>query len=76
MPSCCAIRLACLFRISEQAQTASWNHPQFILATETNDEQLRTQIMEQILKYNDEDLKATWAVFVWLRGKIPSIPSA
>jgi predicted RecB family nuclease len=49
---------------------------QFILATETSDEQLRAQIMEQILKYNDEDLEATWAVFEWLRGKKPAVPSA
>jgi predicted RecB family nuclease len=48
----------------------------FILATETSDEQLRAQIMEQILKYNDEELEATWAVFEWLRGKTPAIPSA
>ena len=53
-----------------------WSMAQFILATETSDEQLRAQIMEQILKYNDEDLEATWAVFEWLRGKKPAIPSA
>ena len=25
--------------------------------------------LAQILKYNEEDLAATWAVFEWLRGK-------
>ena len=54
----------------------TWSIAQFILATETRDEQLRAQIVEQILKYNDEDLEATWAVFEWLRGKNPSIQSA
>src|ERR1035437_8151424 len=53
-----------------------WSIAQFILATETNDEQLRAQIMEQILKYNDEDLEGTWAVFEWLPGKQPAVPSA
>ena len=53
-----------------------WSMANFILATETSDEQLRAQIMEQILKYNDEDLKATWAVSAWLRGKKSSISSA
>ena len=33
------------------------------------DEHLRQQIMRDILKYNEEDLKATWAVFQWLKGK-------
>lgn len=43
----------------ERSQTefgGQWSMAQFILATETSDEQLRAQIMEQILKYNDEDL--------------------
>src|ERR1035437_1922726 len=42
---------------------------QFILATETNDEQERNARMAEILKYNQEDLEATWAVFEWLRKK-------
>ena len=52
-----------------------WSIAQFILATETSDEQLRAQIMEQILQYNNEDLEATWAVFEWVRRKKPAIPS-
>ena len=53
-----------------------WSMAQFILATETSDEQLRAQIMEQILQYNKEDLDATWEVFEWLRGRKPSGQSA
>jgi len=26
--------------------------------------------MDEILKYNEEDLKATWAVFEWLRNEV------
>jgi len=42
---------------------------QFILATETGDEAERDARMAEILRYNEEDLAATWAVFEWLRGK-------
>jgi len=34
---------------------------------ETNDEELRDSIMAEILKYNEEDLAAMWAVFEWAR---------
>ncbi len=64
------------FKRTQATYGGEWSIAQFILATETSDEQLRAQIMEQILKYNDEDLEATWAVFEWMRGKKPSIPSA
>jgi predicted RecB family nuclease len=46
-----------------------WSIVQYIRAVETNDENLRNEIMSQILKYNEEDLKATWAVLLWLRTK-------
>lgn len=46
-----------------------WSMAQFILATETNDEAERNRRMADILKYNEEDLAATWAVFEWLCGK-------
>ncbi|WP_348262855.1 TM0106 family RecB-like putative nuclease [Telmatobacter sp. DSM 110680] len=64
------------YQRTQEEYGGTWSIAQFILATETRDEQLRAQIMDQILKYNDEDLEATWAVFEWLRGKNPSIPSA
>jgi len=44
----------------------------FIEATETSDESKRKQLMDDILKYIEEDLAATWAVFEWLRGKAPA----
>ena len=43
----------------------------FIEAMETSDEAKRNELMGEILKYNREDLEATWAVFQWLRSKRP-----
>jgi len=36
---------------------------------ETNNEDVRAQLMNQILTYNKEDLEATWAVLQWLKTK-------
>lgn len=47
----------------------NWSIVQYIRAIETHDESLRQQIMSGILKYNEEDLQATWAVLQWLRSK-------
>jgi predicted RecB family nuclease len=47
----------------------SWAMAKFILATETDNENERNSLMAEILKYNEEDLAATWAVFEWLRSK-------
>jgi predicted RecB family nuclease len=46
-----------------------WAMATFIEATETSDESKRKQLMDEILKYNEEDLGATWAVFQWLKEK-------
>lgn len=35
----------------------------FILANESDDKAKRKALMSHILKYNQEDLAATWAVF-------------
>ncbi|MEK6251651.1 MAG: TM0106 family RecB-like putative nuclease [Actinomycetota bacterium] len=45
-----------------------WSMARYIEATETSDEGLREQIIEEILAYNREDLEATWAVLCWLRS--------
>lgn len=39
----------------------------YIEATETEDETLRATVMSLVLKYNEEDLAATWAVLSWLQ---------
>lgn len=57
------------FRRTQDEYGGSWSMAQFILATETNDEAERDARMAEILKYNEEDLAATWAVFDWLRKK-------
>jgi len=46
-----------------------WSIVQYIRAVETEDEALRQKIMSDILKYNEEDLKATWEVLQWLKNK-------
>jgi uncharacterized protein len=69
------------FKRTQDEYGGNWAMAQFILATETEDEAERNQRMGEILKYNEEDLAATWAVFEWLRGKgngatIPSLAAS
>jgi predicted RecB family nuclease len=60
------------FKRTQDEYGGSWAMAQFILATETQDEVERNQRMGEILKYNEEDLAATWAVFGWLLSKTPT----
>ena len=46
-----------------------WAMAKYIEATETDDKDLREQVMNAILDYNREDLEATWAVLTWLKTK-------
>jgi predicted RecB family nuclease len=57
------------FKRTQEEYGGSWAMAKFILATETDDETERNSLMAEILKYNEEDLAATWAVFEWLRNK-------
>lgn len=57
------------FKRTQDEYGGSWSMAQFILATETDNETERNARMTEILKYNEEDLAATWAVFDWLRNK-------
>lgn len=57
------------FKRTQDEYGGSWSMAQFILATETDNEAERNARMAEILKYNEEDLAATWAVFDWLRNK-------
>lgn len=52
-------------RVLEDAG-GDWAMAEYIKATETHDERVRTLTMRRILAYNREDLEATWAVFQWL----------
>jgi predicted RecB family nuclease len=57
------------FERTQEEYGGTWAMAQFILATETDDEAERNARMAEILRYNEEDLSATWAVFEWLRKK-------
>lgn len=61
------------FERKEAEYGGAWAMATFIEATETSDEENRKQLMDKIIAYNKEDLEATWAVFEWLRGKIPTL---
>jgi len=56
------------FERTQDEYGGDWAMAKFIEATETEDSNTRKDIMEQILKYNEEDLQATWAVFQWVRN--------
>jgi len=60
------------YKRTQDEYGGTWAMAQFILATETEDQVERNARMEEILKYNAEDLAATWAVFEWLRSKSAS----
>jgi predicted RecB family nuclease len=55
------------FKRTQTEYGGDWAMAQYIEATETQDAQLRAKVMADILKYNEEDLGATWAVLSWLR---------
>jgi predicted RecB family nuclease len=57
------------FKRRQEEYGGDWAMAQFILATEAEDEFERNARMAEILKYNEEDLAATWAVLEWLRGR-------
>lgn len=55
------------FKRTQTEYGGDWAMAQYIEAIETKDEQLRTKVVAEILKYNEEDLGATWAVLSWLQ---------
>lgn len=57
------------FQRSQSEYGGEWSMARFIEATETGDTAQRDTIMEEILRYNREDLQATWAVLGWLRSR-------
>jgi predicted RecB family nuclease len=60
------------FKRSQTESGGQWAMAMFIEATETSDEGKRKKLMDEILRYNREDLEATWAVFEWLKSKAPA----
>lgn len=55
------------FKRSQDEYGGDWSIAKYIEAVETEDEKERQSIMDEIIKYNEEDLKATWVVFEWLK---------
>ena len=64
------------FRRKQDGCGGDWAMAKFIEATETENEPERNALMSEILRYNEEDLAATWAVFGWLRGVGAASPGA
>ncbi len=58
------------FKRTQDEYGGEWSIAKYIEAVETDDENKRRDIMNDILKYNEEDLKATWAVLEWLRSYV------
>jgi predicted RecB family nuclease len=56
------------FKRTQDEYGGAWSMAQYIEATETEDQDARQKVMDTILKYNEEDLAATWAVLLWLRN--------
>jgi uncharacterized protein len=54
------------FKRTQDEYGGDWSIAKYIEAVETEDEKERQAIMDEIIKYNEEDLQATWAVFEWL----------
>ena len=56
------------FERSQEEFGGTWSIAQYMAAQEMKPGAERDAIVAEILKYNEEDLAATWAVLDWLRG--------
>lgn len=54
------------------AGSGDWAVAQYIRAVETDDRDEAVRRVNDVLRYNEEDLDATWAVFEWMRGRLAS----
>jgi predicted RecB family nuclease len=57
------------FKRTQTEFGGDWSMAKYIQATETNHEEERYALVDEIKKYNQEDLAATWAVLNWLLCK-------
>lgn len=57
------------FKRSQNEYGGDWSMAKYIEATEMADDNARDAVMKDILKYNEEDLAATWSVMQWLTSK-------
>lgn len=51
------------FKRTQDEYGGDWSIAKYVEAVETDDEIERKSLINEILKYNEEDLQATWAVF-------------
>ncbi len=58
------------FKRTQDEFGGKWAMAKYIEAVETEDTNVRKEIIDKISKYNEEDLAATWAVFQWLKEQI------
>jgi uncharacterized protein len=57
------------FKRTQDEYGGEWAMAKYIEAVETEDASDREKLMGEILKYNREDLEATWYVLKWLKSK-------
>ncbi len=57
------------FKRTQDEYGGEWAMAKYIEATELEDAKAREKVMDEILKYNQEDLEATWHVLRWLNSK-------
>ncbi len=58
------------FKRTQDEYGGKWAIAKYIEAVETEDTNVRQEIIDKISKYNEEDLAATWTVFQWLKKRI------
>lgn len=58
------------FKRTQEEYGGNWAIAKYIEAVETDNKEIRRSIIEKILKYNQEDLVATWEVFKWLKKEM------
>ena len=58
------------FKRTMKEYGGDWSIGRYIRAVENENEAERSAIMDEILRYNEEDLKATWAVLQWVKGLV------
>jgi len=58
------------FQRTQDEYGGTWAMAKYIEAVETEDTNIQDKIINDIMKYNEEDLAAMWAVFEWLKETI------
>ena len=63
----------CAGYVRKMADTGGkWSMATYIEAVETQDANRAAALIEEICRYNEEDLDALWAVYLWIKGLGPA----